>query len=87
MVNKSPSKINFHGIPNYYWSEAPLENDYFVGLADKITDTKTGKLAGDYQNLTSQEYLDRLIPDLTRAAEEGFDQRYWYENSYNTINA
>ena len=38
-----------------------LENDYFVGLADKITDTKTGKLAGEYQNLTSQEYLDRLI--------------------------
>ena len=64
-----------------------LENDYFVGLADKITDTKTGKLAGEYQNLTSQEYLDRLIPNLTRAAEEGFDQRYWYENSYNTINA
>ena len=48
-----------------------LENDYFVGLADKITDTKTGKLAGEYQNLTSQEYLDRLIPNLTRAAEEG----------------
>lgn len=64
-----------------------LENKYFVDLADKITDTKTGKLAGEYQNLTSQEYIDRLVPDLTEAAKEGFDQRYWYENSYNTVRA
>ena len=62
-----------------------LENDHFISIADKIRDTKTGKLTETYQNLSSEDYIDRLTTDLTEAAKEGFDKRHWYSNSYNSI--
>ena len=57
MVNKSPPKINFHGIPNYYWSEAPLENDYFVD-GNIILDSQGYILLTGYQRYISQNWSE-----------------------------
>ena len=62
-----------------------LETDHFISLADKIRDTKTGKLSETYQSLSSADYIDRLTDDLTEAAKEGFDKRHWYSKSYDSI--